>query len=245
MGAAPAHSLFVSDLHLSPDLPGASRLFQRFLRDVAPQAEALYILGDLFEAWIGDDDLDFPLHAEIADALRGLTGQGVGLYLLHGNRDFLLGEGFCRATGARLLPDPSLVELHGTPTLLSHGDAFCTDDEAYQAFRRQMRDPAYQAMLLAKPLAERRLMAQALRRESDQAKSGKAMAIMDVNAAAVADCLRRYGYPRLIHGHTHRPGRHLHELDGKSCERWVLPDWYAGGGYLRCGAGGCEAVGLS
>ena len=245
MASAPPFSLFISDLHLSPDLPGATLLFQHFLQDVALHAEALYILGDLFEAWIGDDDLEFPFHAQIAGALRELTDKGVRLCLMHGNRDFLLGDAFCQATGARLLTDPSLVDLYGTPTLLSHGDAFCTDDHSYQAFRRQMRDPAYQAMLLAKPLEERRMMAQALRRESDQAKSGKAMAIMDVSPETVATCLRDHGYPRLIHGHTHRPARHVHEVDGMICERWVLPDWYEGGGYLRCSARGCESCRLS
>ncbi|MBI5938585.1 MAG: UDP-2,3-diacylglucosamine diphosphatase [Betaproteobacteria bacterium] len=238
------HSLFIADLHLSPALPRANILFKQFLRDVATRAEALYILGDLFEAWVGDDDLDLPFHLKIAQALAELQRHGVRLHIMHGNRDFLLGERFLRAAGAMPLSDPRLIDLHGQPTLLAHGDALCTDDLKYQAFRQQVRDPAWQAAFLAKPLAERRLMAQALREQSEQEKSGKAMAIMDVNADAVAEALRAHGYPRLIHGHTHRPARHVHEVDGHACERWVLPDWYEGGGYLRCDAQGCAALTL-
>ncbi|NWG86330.1 MAG: UDP-2,3-diacylglucosamine diphosphatase [Hydrogenophilaceae bacterium] len=238
------HSLFISDLHLSPGLPGAVALFRRFLSEIAPQAEALYILGDFFEAWIGDDDLALPFHADIAAALRQLSERGVRLYLMHGNRDFLLGERFCQASGASLLSDPQLIDLYGSPTLLAHGDQFCTDDLAYQAFRQQVRNPAWQAGFLAKPLAERREMARQLRAQSELEKAAKEMAIMDVNLDALAATLRKYGYPRLIHGHTHRPAHHLHEIDGHACERWVLPDWYEGGGYLRCSRQGCEAVSL-
>jgi len=242
---ATGHSLFIADLHLSPELPQAVALFQHFLQETAPQAQALYILGDFFEAWIGDDDLALPFPAAIAAGLRQLTQRGVRLYLMHGNRDFLLGEGFCQASGATLLADPSLIDLYGTPTLLAHGDALCTDDVAYQAFRRQVREPAWQAGFLAKPLAERREMARQLRAQSEREKAAKAMAIMDVNPAAVAAALREHGYPRLIHGHTHRPARHVHEIDGHACERWVLPDWYEGGGYLRCDAEGCKAFSLA
>lgn len=238
------HSLFIADLHLSPALPRATTLFKRFLGEIAVQAEALYILGDLFEAWVGDDDLDLPFHQDIAQALAELSRQGVRLYLMHGNRDFLLGQRFLQAIGATLLDDPSLIELHGTATLLSHGDAFCTDDVAYQVFRRQVRASAWQAAFLSKPLAERRQVAQTLREQSEREKSAKEMAIMDVNAVAVAAALREHGYPRLIHGHTHRPARHLHELDDHACERWVLPDWYEAGGYLRCDANGCAAFTL-
>ena len=235
------HSLFVSDLHLGPDLTRATALFMRFLRDTAVEAEALYILGDLFEAWIGDDDLKQPLHREIAQAIAELGRRGVRVYLMHGNRDFLLGPRFLDATGATLLADPSLVDLHGTPTLLAHGDAFCIDDTAYQIFRRQVRAPAWQAVFLAKPLAERRDMARKLREQSELEKSAKETALMDVNETAVVAALREHGYPRLIHGHTHRPARHRHGVDGHACDRWVLPDWYDSGGYLRCDANGCEA----
>ncbi|TCS72930.1 UDP-2,3-diacylglucosamine hydrolase [Sulfuritortus calidifontis] len=238
------HSLFISDLHLSPELPQAVALFRRFLQETAARAQALYILGDFFEAWVGDDDLALPFHAGIAHDLKRLAERGVRLYLMHGNRDFLLGEAFCRASGATLLADPSLIDLYGSPTLLAHGDRFCTDDAAYQAFRRQVREPAWQAGFLAKPLAERREMARQMRAQSEREKAAKEMALMDVNPEAVAAALREHGYPRLIHGHTHRPARHLHEIDGHLCERWVLPDWYEGGGYLRCDADGCNACSL-
>lgn len=245
MSTSAAPSLFISDLHLATDTPQASARFERFIRETAAGAAALYILGDFFEAWVGDDDLADPFHARIAGLLRQLTDTGTAVRFMHGNRDFLIGADFCAATGVQLLPDPCLVDLYGTPTLLTHGDQYCTDDIAYQAFRRQMRDPAYQATLLAKPLAERKAMARALRQQSTLAKDGKMEAIMDVNPGAVAASLRGYGYPRLIHGHTHRPGRHLHTVDGHACERWVLPDWYAAGGYLRCDGGGCALLPLA
>ena len=238
------HSLFIADLHLSPALPEATSLFKQFLHDKAAQAEALYILGDLFEAWVGDDDLELPFHREIAYALAELHHAGVRVYLMHGNRDFLLGQRFMQSAGATLLPDPSLVDIHGCPTLLAHGDAYCTDDTKYQAIRKQTRDPAWQAVALSKPLAERRQMAQAYRMQSELEKSHKESALMDVNAEAVAEALRAYGYPRMVHGHTHRPAHHVHEVDGHICERWVLPDWYEGGGYLRCGTDGCAALTL-
>ena len=241
---AAGHSLFIADLHLSPALPRATALFKQFLRAAATQAEALYILGDLFEAWVGDDELDLPFHREIVQDLAELQRKGVRIYVMHGNRDFLLGERFLHAAGASLLRDPQVLDIHGSPTLLSHGDAFCTDDRRYQAFRQQVREPGWQAAFLAKPYAERRQMAQALREQSEHEKAGKAMAIMDVNGEAVAATLRTHGYPRLIHGHTHRPARHVHEIDGHRCERWVLPDWYEGGGYLRCDAAGCAAFTL-
>lgn len=238
------HSLFISDLHLSPELPQAVALFRQFLEGPASRAEALYILGDFFEAWVGDDDLALPFHAGIAADLKRLAGRGVRLYLMHGNRDFLIGQDFCRASGATLLADPTLIDLYATPTLLAHGDRFCTDDAAYQAFRRQVREPAWQAEFLAKPLTERREMARQLRAQSEREKAAKEMAIMDVNPEAVTAALREHGYPRLIHGHTHRPAWHSHEVDGRHCERWVLPDWYEGGGYLHCDAAGCSAFSL-
>ena len=232
-------TLFISDLHLSPEDTAATDRFFRFLAHIAPRAQALYILGDLFEAWIGDDDLDLPLHAGVAKALRALHQHGVDLFVMHGNRDFLLGQAFCDASGAVLLPEACVVDLYGTRTLLLHGDSLCTDDIAYKALRAQMRDPAWQQSLLARPLAERRLIAQRLRAESQTAKDAKDMAIMDVNAAAVTDAFRQHGCRRMIHGHTHRPAQHQHQVDSMACERWVLPDWYAAGGYLACSASGC------
>lgn len=238
----PPHALFIADLHLSSDRPRVTQAFLDFLARIAPQAEALYILGDLFEAWAGDDDLDAPLNRTVADAL---AASGAAVYLMHGNRDFLMGEAMARACGARLLSEPVLLDLYGTPTLLLHGDVLCSDDVAYLAFRNQVRDPAWQAGFLAKPLAERKQAISAWLAQSREAKMEKRPEIMDVNPQTVAETLRVHGYPRLIHGHTHRPARHLHRVDGRECERWVLPDWCErGGGYLRCDEHGCQAVNL-
>jgi len=240
-----SHTLFISDLHLCTSRPAINDLFARFLKDIAPQAEALYILGDFFEYWAGDDDLDAPLHTSVAQQLNALAAQGTRLYLMHGNRDFLIGEAFLKVANMTLLPDPTLIELYGTPTLLMHGDTLCTDDVEYQKFRVMVRSPQYQQAVLAKPLAERKAMIEALRKKSEEEKSYKSESIMDVNADAVADALRKHGYPRLIHGHTHRPMRHEVNVDGKACERWVLQDWYEGAGYLRCDALGCSTHPLS
>jgi UDP-2,3-diacylglucosamine hydrolase len=230
-------ALFISDLHLSEERAAANERFIAFLEERARAARALYILGDFFEYWIGDDDLEEPFNAVIAGLLRGLTGAGVPVYLMHGNRDFLLGEGFCRATGAALLPDPSVVEVAGEKTLLVHGDTLCTDDHDYQAGRRIARSPQWQREFLAKPREERRRMILGLREKSKAVIEAKPADIMDVNDGAVAEALRRHGVRRLVHGHTHRPGRHEHRVDGAACERWVLPDWYGPGGYLEIGAG--------
>lgn len=234
------HTLFISDLHLCSTRPRITELFQRFLRDTAPRAEALYILGDLFEYWAGDDDLGDPFNARIAQALQHTARQGVRMHIMHGNRDFLLGDLFMADCGATLLPDPTLIELHGKPTLLMHGDTLCTDDRDYQAFRAMVREPQWQANFLAKPLTVRKAQIEELRRKSEAEKSLKAADIMDANPQAIASVLRAHRYPRLIHGHTHRPARHEHRVDGMLCERWVLPDWYETGGYLRCDAAGCE-----
>ena len=178
----------------------------------------------------------------MAQAFARLAAGGTRLYFIHGNRDFLIGPGFARAAAMTLLEDETEVDLHGTRTLLMHGDALCTDDVEYQKFRTMVRDPAWQRALLARPIAERIRMAQALRGESEQAKQAKDMAIMDVAPATVDSVLRAHGYPRLIHGHTHRPARHEHRVDGRTCERFVLADWYEQGSYLLCDAGGCRAV---
>ncbi len=236
------HSLFISDLHLCPTRPVTTALFMRFLQDIAPQAEALYILGDFFEYWAGDDDLDDPFHTAIAAALASLAKHGARIYLMHGNRDFLLSDVFTRAAHATLLPDPTRIDLYGVPTLLMHGDTLCTDDVSYQQFRSMVRDTEWQSSFLAQPLSQRKAQIEALRKKSEAAKSSKPVEIMDVNAEAVANILRAYDYPRLIHGHTHRPARHSHSVDTMLCERWVLPDWYETGGYLRCEPSGCEAV---
>ena len=235
-------TLFISDLHLTEERPEANERFIAFLEDKARAAEALYILGDFFEYWIGDDDLGEPFNAVIAGLLRDLTRRGVQVRFMHGNRDFLIGGRFCAATGVQLLEDPSVREIRNEPTLLMHGDTLCTDDLEYQAWRCKVRDPAFQAAFLAKSLGERRRAVVQMREKSKEIAQGKSAEIMDVNDGAVREALRRHGVGRLIHGHTHRPGRHALELDGRSCERWVLPDWYGRGGYIEVGRAGPRLV---
>jgi UDP-2,3-diacylglucosamine hydrolase len=240
-----SHSLFISDLHLSPDHPQSTALFLSFAAGIAPEAEALYILGDLFEYWAGDDDLNDPFHRLIIDALQGLGARGTRIYIMHGNRDFLMDDELGAACNATLLDDPTLLDLYGTPTLLTHGDALCTDDIEYQCFREQVRTGDWQTRFLAQPLAQRKAQIEQMRMQSRNEKSLKAADIMDVNAEAVDDLLRRHSYPRLIHGHTHRPAKHLHHPDGHTCERWVLGDWDSGkAAILRCDAQGVAWVHL-
>ncbi len=237
------HSIFISDLHLCPTRAAINRIFFDFLCGPAARAEALYILGDLFEYWAGDDD-DDPFNASVLSALREFADRGSALYMMHGNRDFLIGGHFAAATGARLLPDPTLVNLYGTTTLLMHGDTLCTEDVEYQEFRTKVRNPDFQREFLAQPLCERKQKIEKMRAQSEATKKVKPEAIMDVTPAAVEAALRSHGYPRLIHGHTHRPALHPHVVDGHRCERWVLADWYASGSYLKCDAQGCRVVQL-
>lgn len=236
--------LLASDLHLAPERPAMVARFRRFLADEARAAAALYLLGDLFEYWIGDDDAADPFHASLLADLGDLVARGVAVCFLPGNRDFLLGGAVAARTGMRVLAEPVLVTLGGAPTLLMHGDALCTDDRSYQRYRAIVRNRVVQRVFLALPRAVRRTLAYGLRRTSDAHTQLKRPAIMDVNAAAVEATLRSHGYPRLIHGHTHRPARHEHIVDGRRCERWVLPDWYEAGGFLRCDERGCSAVGF-
>lgn len=237
--------LLVSDLHLSLGRPGITRDFLHFLKGPAAAARSLYILGDLFDYWLGDDDLGDPLNASVLAALRTLSDQGVALSIMVGNRDFLLREGFTTAANARLLTAPAVEDLAGVPTILMHGDSLCTDDLAYQAFRAQCRTPAWQEALLARPLEERRAIAMNYRRMSEEAKGAKSEEIMDVNGETVANLFREQAYARLIHGHTHRPGHHIHQVDGRDCQRWVLPDWREGQGaaWLECSPSGCRMMG--
>ncbi|MFJ5446052.1 UDP-2,3-diacylglucosamine diphosphatase [Methylobacillus methanolivorans] len=226
-----AFSLFISDLHLCSSRPAITAQFLGFLQNQAIHAEALYILGDFFEYWAGDDDL--AQHQPIIQALRTLAHHGTHVYFMHGNRDFLIGESFAEAAGLTLLADPTLITLYGKRALLSHGDALCTDDVAYQAFRQQVRTPAWQQTFLQQPLSTRKAQIEALRQRSEQEKSGKQESIMDVNDQAVASLLREHDYPELlIHGHTHRPARHPLEVDGHKIDRWVLGDWYDQGSCL-------------
>jgi UDP-2,3-diacylglucosamine hydrolase len=233
-------TLFISDLHLCPSRPRIRRLFLDFLAGPARSAEALYILGDLFEYWAGDDDLDDVFNADICAALHRLAETGVPLFFMAGNRDFLAGEGFARMAGLTLLPDPTQVELAGTTTLLMHGDTLCTDDAAYQAFRAEVRSPEWRQAFLALPLAQRKSQIEALRRESEAQKRIKPMDSMDTNPDTVLQALTFHHCSRLVHGHTHRPARHILNIGGLACERWVLPDWYEKGGYLACDAAGCN-----
>lgn len=238
-------TFFVSDLHLCETRPHTTRLFLDFLASRAPAAATLYILGDLFEYWAGDDDLEDPHHRQVITALRALSDHGTSIFVMHGNRDFLMGEAFAEACGAKLLPDPLLIELHGHAALLTHGDLMCADDVEYQRFRSLVRDSRWQQDFLAMPLVQRKAQIAALRARSEQEKSYKDVRIMDVNADAVAGMVRTHGYPELlIHGHTHRPGRHRLMVDGRTCERIVLADWDVGGSYLVCDKTGCEAVAM-
>lgn len=206
-----------------------------------PGADALYILGDLFEYWVGDDSLELPLPARAAALLRE-AARRTPTRFMHGNRDFLVARRFSEDTGVELVEDPSVVDLYGTRTLLMHGDTLCTDDQAYQAFRAKVRDARWQAAALAQPLGQRVAIAQQMRLESEGAKQGKAAAIMDVNEGAVARAFSESGCALMIHGHTHRPGRHVHRVEGRDCVRWVLPDWYEGGGYLEVTPAGVRAI---
>ena len=235
-------TLFISDLHLCASRPRINQLFFDFFESAARKADQLYILGDFFEYWAGDDDIDDPFNRSIVRALAALTSSGVAVYLMHGNRDFLIGKAFCQASGAKLLPDPSVIELNGTRTLLMHGDTLCTDDVEYQNFRKEVRDPRWQREFLSQPLAQRKAIIEDLRRRSETEKQTKSRDIMDVTPASVEAVLREHGYPSLIHGHTHRPALHHHQVDGKNCERWVLTDWYEHGGYLRGDANGRTAI---
>ena len=230
--------LFISDLHLHESRPETSQLFFDFIAGPARGATQLFILGDLFEYWAGDDDVSAPLHNRVCAALGSLTGRGIGIRLIVGNRDFLIGTGFCAATGAVLLPELHTCDIAGTPTLLLHGDTLCTDDVEYQEFRTQVRDPAFIDSFLQRPLAERKAYIENLRERSESEKRGKSAMIMDVNDDAVAAAFRSAGVARMIHGHTHRLATHRYDIDGRACERWVLGDWGTRGNFLECSAAG-------
>ena len=226
-------TLFISDLHLDGSRPETTAQFLKFLAEEARGAAALYILGDFFEVWIGDDD-DDPHHARVMDGLRTLTAAGVPVFLMHGNRDFLIGERFAGRTGVKLLSDPALVDLDGKPTLLMHGDTLCTDDLQYQRARRFMRNGLVQGVYLALPLSLRRRIAAYARAKSQKDTAAKASYIMDVNQDTVESVMAQHGVTRLIHGHTHRPAIHRFKgADGKAMERIVLGDWYEQSSILR------------
>ncbi|GAB2542399.1 UDP-2,3-diacylglucosamine diphosphatase [Rhodanobacter koreensis] len=238
-------TLFIADLHLDPSRPKITALFENYLAsDEVRHADALYILGDLVEAWIGDDD-DAELPQRIAHATRAVRDAGVPVYFMVGNRDFLLGETFARHAGMTLLDDGTVHDIQSRPTLLMHGDVLCTDDVAYQAARRQLRSPEWQAQVLAMPLEARRALAARAREESRQHTGSTMESIMDVNADAVAEAMRHAGVTRMIHGHTHRPAVHAFELDGQPAQRIVLGDWYEHGSVLRVTVDGVDLRGLA
>lgn len=227
-----SHTLFIADLHLCAEEPAITAGFLAFLRRDARQAGALYILGDLFEAWIGDDDPD-PLHAEIAAALCELQQFNVPCYFIHGNRDFLLGKRFAAASGMTLLPEEQVLEIYGRRILIMHGDTLCTDDEGYQHFRRKVHQPWLQKLFLLLPLFIRQRIALNMRAGSKQANSSKDVTIMDVNAAAVQATMTRHQVHCLIHGHTHRPAVHQLKVDNQPAERIVLGAWHSDGSMIR------------
>ncbi|MCX7155921.1 MAG: UDP-2,3-diacylglucosamine diphosphatase [Rhodocyclales bacterium] len=238
---------FVSDLHLRAERPDLTRRFADFLAaTAAARVGTLFILGDLFEYWIGDDDLGDPFNAQVCKLLRDLANQGTRIFFIAGNRDFLIGETFAAAAGMRLLSDVETVGAGDTATLLMHGDTVCIDDLPYQEFRRMVRSKQWQADFLARPLPERRAEVADLRRRSAEAMQGKTAAIMDANGAAIREALTAHGCTRLIHGHTHRPGREVIQLASGSAERWVLSDWDTGrGDALEIDAAGIHRIDCS
>lgn len=222
--------LFISDLHLSPTRPDITTAFLDFLKTTAKNAKALYILGDFFDAWIGDDD-DTAEYIAITTALRRYS-ENHTVYFMHGNRDFLIGKEFAKNAGLTLLSDPHLIDINGTPTLLMHGDSLCTKDKEYMAFREMVRDPQWQQTILEKPLLERRAIAEHIRSTSESMNSLKANDIMDVTPEEVINIMTEHSSQRLIHGHTHRPARHELTINNKPAERIVLGDWHDHGWYL-------------
>jgi len=225
-------TLFISDLHLEAERPDIGKQFLEFLKTDATECEELYILGDLFEAWVGDDDPNTH-YFTIKRALRKLSDGGVPIYFMHGNRDFLVGRDFANETGVKILDDPYPTTLYGQKALLSHGDILCTDDHQYQKVRKMVRDPKWQATMRAKPLKERLRISAEARRQSLEATINKSFEIMDVNQQAVEKMIRDYNVDILLHGHTHRPNVHNVELGNRKAKRIVLGDWFSQGSVVR------------
>lgn len=234
-------TLFIADLHLHTEEPAITAGFLHFLDGVAREADALYILGDLFEAWIGDDDPN-PLHQRVADAIRALVDSGVPCYFIHGNRDFLLGKRFARESGMQLLPQEKVLNLYGRNVLIMHGDTLCTDDAGYQAFRAKVHQPWLQTLFLALPLFIRHRVAAKMRAGSRAANSSKSLAIMDVNQQAVIEAMEKHRVQWLIHGHTHRPA--VHQLTANDAPAWraVLGAWHSEGSMIRVSESNVELV---
>lgn len=234
-------TLFIADLHLHPEEPAITAGFLRFLRGEARSADALYILGDLFEAWIGDDDPQ-PLHQQIAHEIRALVESGVPCYFIHGNRDFLLGKRFARESGMLLLPEEQRLELYGRPVLILHGDTLCTDDAGYQAFRAKVHQPWLQTLFLALPLFIRHRIAAKMRDGSKIANSDKSMEIMDVNPQAVVAAMEKHHVQWLIHGHTHRPAVHALTANDQPAFRVVLGAWHSEGSMVKVTTDNVELI---
>ncbi|SFT43472.1 UDP-2,3-diacylglucosamine hydrolase [Kosakonia arachidis] len=234
-------TLFIADLHLQTEEPAITAGFLRFLAGEARQADALYILGDLFEAWIGDDDPN-PLHQQIASAIKSLVESGVPCYFIHGNRDFLLGKRFARQSGMQLLPEAQVLDLYGRKVLIMHGDTLCTDDAGYQAFRKKVHTPWIQTLFLALPLFIRRRVAAKMRAGSKAANSSKSLEIMDVNPQAVIDVMEMHRVQWLIHGHTHRPAVHELTTNNAPAYRAVLGAWHSEGSMVRVSETGVELL---
>lgn len=218
-------ALFVSDVHLKPSLPRTTQAFFDLLRIRATKAQQLYLLGDIFEYWAGDDDIAAPYNRRIIDAIGRVSDAGIAVFWIAGNRDFLVGDAFAKATGATLLPDPFVAAIAGHRITLVHGDAQCTDDTAYMAFRAQVRQPGWQQEFLARPLAQRKAIIEGLRNDSREAQRAKSYDIMDVNPGAIQSLFDATGTSIMIHGHTHRPACHDYRHNGANRSRYVLPDW--------------------
>lgn len=231
---------FISDLHLCKQRPAVTDQFLSFLANDAFGIEALYILGDLFEYWIGDEAASFQEHKPIISALKNVTKAGTPVLVIRGNRDVLLGQGFERASGCRLLNDPTVIQLYGQPTLISHGDYLCTDDGEYQKYRAMVQDADFQQRFLAKDIDEREAIIQTYREISQDSSAGKQPEIMDINQNTIEQQMRDHEVHRLIHGHTHRPQVHEFVLDGNTVQRLVLGDWYDQASVLECDTQGCK-----
>ncbi len=232
-------TLFISDLHLDDARPQSTELFERFIREEAMQADALFVLGDLFEYWAGDD-MPSKTSARVAAALSSLAESGVPAYFMHGNRDFLVGEEFAAQSRLELLPEAHLIDLHGTQTLLLHGDTLCIDDTVYQEIRLKVRSDQWQTWFLSQSPAEREAFALGARKESRAHQSNLSMDIMDVNQGFVCRTFERYGVSQMIHGHTHRQAVHDHQTSDGSAQRFVLGDWYDKGSVLRASTDGLK-----
>ncbi|HEY5602697.1 MAG TPA: UDP-2,3-diacylglucosamine diphosphatase [Gammaproteobacteria bacterium] len=236
-------TFFISDLHLSGERPEIIQLFLEFMATRALQSGALYILGDLFEVWLGDDFIPPDAHA-VVEALRKYSASGRRLFVMHGNRDFLLGGRFAGLTGCQLLPDPSIIDLYGAKTLIGHGDLLCTDDIGYRQFRQQVRNPQWQHAFLAKSIAERIALAKQARQESKKQTGSLAQEIMDANQHTVEQVMLEHKVNQMIHGHTHRPKVHSFTVQNQQRTRIVLGDWYEQGSLLECNEQGCKLQSL-